>query len=140
MLNIYKLLDKQKKYNHYLLKLLLTIILIKSLKKVNFATYIHIQRCGQPDAIDGLLIILTGAGRGEGQMQRIYILLENGLHPPVVLRRDASRNLSLPFFALSAGILHYLSSCMTANRAGGERLGEASQRKTTGGNCPFSEC
>ena len=48
-------------------------------------------------------------------------------------RRLTLRDLTQPLPACSA-----LSVCKTADRAGGERLGEVSQRKTTEGCCPFS--
>ena len=49
------------------------------------------------------------------------------MHSPVVFNWVATPNLSLP-------ALQYLSVCITAHRAGGERLGET----TTGEWCPFS--
>ena len=67
---------------------------------------------------------------GECLHQRIYILLKTDTTPPSSLTK-------LPHPTsprLLCSILHYLSVCITAHRAGGERLGET----TTGEWCPFS--
>ena len=55
-----------------------------------------------------------------------YIHWERTAPHPVVLNWDS-------FLCSVCCILHYLSVCITADRAGGERLGEASQIKTTTG-------
>ena len=59
--------------------------------------------------------------------QRIYILWERiAPSPPGVLNWDA-------FLCSVCCILYYLSVCVTPDRAGWERLGEATQLKTPGG-------
>ena len=56
---------------------------------------------------------------------------ENGHHSPVVLKKLT--NPTAP--RLICSVLHYLSICITAHRAGGERLGESTFFKTTGKYC-----
>ena len=58
--------------------------------------------------------------------QRIYIHWERTAPHPVVLNWDS-------FLCSVCCILRYMSVCITADRSGGERLGEASQIKTTTG-------
>ena len=93
----------------------------KKLKNLQYAK--HIRRIIQKRRQRSLLLV--------GGNQRIYLTLRTD-SPSVRLPEEA---LSQPLSVLSAcNILHYLSVCITAVIAGGERLGECFLQKTKGGS------
>ena len=71
----------------------------------------------------------------ESVLTKEYISLLEWTAPSFVFRGKHSPNLSP--LCLQYCILHYLSVCITAVSACGERLGESFLRKTKGGGCLF---